>query len=76
LRKPLEKRLQIVEAKMSDLQKEQSSFEQTLADASIYETDRKEALKSLIEQQVQCKGMLDALESEWLQLQEALEQLQ
>jgi len=76
LRKPLEKRLQIVEAKMFDLQKEQSSFEQTLADASIYETDRKEALKSLIEQQVQCKGMLDALESEWLQLQEALEQLQ
>jgi len=76
LRKPLEKRLQVVEKQMSELQTKYASFEQTLADTVIYDTERKADLKSILEQQSQCRVLMKQLEEEWLQLQETLEQLQ
>ena len=76
LRKPLEKRLQVVEKQMSELQTKYASFEQTLADTVIYDAERKADLKSTLEQQSQCSALLKQLEEEWLQLQETLEQLQ
>ena len=76
LRKPLEKRLQVVEKQISELQTKYASFEKTLADTVIYDADRKADLKSILEQQSQCRVLLKQLEEEWLQLQETLEQLQ
>jgi ATP-binding cassette subfamily F protein 3 len=76
LRKPLEKKLQKVEAEMSDLQKEKLLIETALTDSSIYDSNRKDALKQLLDKQVQCKLALEKIESEWLQLQEALEEIQ
>jgi ATP-binding cassette subfamily F protein 3 len=76
LRKPLEKRLQVVEKQMSELQTKYASFEQTLADTVIYDTERKADLKSILEQQSQCRALMKQLEEEWLQLQETLEKLQ
>ncbi len=76
LRKPLEKRLQVVEKQMSELQTQYASIEQTLADTVIYDAERKADLKSILEQQSQCRVLLKQQEEEWLQLQETLEQLQ
>jgi ATP-binding cassette subfamily F protein 3 len=76
LRKPLEKRLQVVEKQMSELQTQYASIEQTLADTVIYDAERKADLKSILEQQSQCRILMKQLEEEWLQLQETLEQLQ
>ncbi len=76
LRKPLEKKLQKVEAEMSDLQNEKLLIETALADSGIYDVNRKEALKQLLDKQVQCKLALEKIETEWLQLQEALEEIQ
>ncbi len=76
LRKPLEKRLQKIESDMSDLQNEKLLIETTLADSAIYDAGRKDELKQLLEKQVICKQTLDKLEEEWMQLQEALEQVQ
>ena len=75
LRKPLEKRLQKIEAEMGDLQTEKLTIETTLADSAIYEVARKDELRQLLEQQLRCKLALDKLESEWLQLQEQLEEI-
>ena len=76
LRKPLEKRLQVVEKQISELQTKYASFEKTLTDTVIYDAERKADLKSILEQQSQCRVLLKQLEEEWLQLQETLEQLQ
>ncbi|CAM8645449.1 Uup ATPase components of ABC transporters with duplicated ATPase domains [Oxalobacteraceae bacterium] len=76
LRKPLEKRLQVVEKQISELQTKYASFEKTLADTVIYDAERKADLKSILEQQSQCRVLMKQLEEEWLQLQETLEQLQ
>jgi ATP-binding cassette subfamily F protein 3 len=76
LRKPMEKRLQVVEKQMSELQTQYASIEQTLADTVIYDAERKADLKSILEQQSQCCVLMKQLEEEWLQLQETLEQLQ
>ena len=76
LRKPMEKRLQVVEKQMSELQTQYASIEQTLADTVIYDAERKADLKSILEQQSQCRVLMKQLEEEWLQLQETLEQLQ
>jgi len=72
----MEKRLQVVEKQMSELQTQYASIEQTLADTVIYDAERKADLKSILEQQSQCRVLMKQLEEEWLQLQETLEQLQ
>jgi ATP-binding cassette subfamily F protein 3 len=76
LRKPLEKQLLKIEAQMSDLQNQKLMIETTLADSAIYESERKDELKQLLEKQVICKQSLDATEAEWLMLQEDLEKIQ
>ncbi len=76
LRKPMEKRLQVVEKQISELQTKYASFEKTLTDTVIYDAERKADLKSILEQQSQCRVLMKQLEEEWLQLQETLEQLQ
>lgn len=74
-RKPLEKRLQKVEAEMADLQQRQSVIEAALTDSALYDMERKDELKRLLAEQVQTRQSLEQLETDWLQLQEALEQL-
>ncbi|NDC09493.1 MAG: ATP-binding cassette domain-containing protein [Oxalobacteraceae bacterium] len=76
LRKPLEKRLQKIEVEMSDLQKEKLLIETMMADGALYEPSRKEALQQLLEKQLRCKLSLEKIESEWLQIQEQLEEIQ
>ncbi len=75
LRKPIDTRLQKIEAQMTPLSEKLASLEHTLADSSIYDASRKEELKQLLEEQVSCKKMLEQLESEWLEQQELLEKI-
>jgi ATP-binding cassette subfamily F protein 3 len=74
-RKPLEKRLQKIEAEIGDAQRQKASIELTLADSTVYEEPRKTELTQLLEKQHRCTTLLEQLESEWLQIQESLEQI-
>ena len=74
-RKPLEKRLQKIEAEIGDAQRQKASIESTLADSTVYEEPRKTELTQLLEKQQRCTALLEQLESEWLQIQESLEQI-
>ncbi len=75
LRKPLEKRLQQVEAAMEKAEQERAGVETTLAQADIYEASRKDELRQLLAKQAEIRKTLDALEAEWLELQDSLEQI-
>ena len=74
-RKPLEKRLQKIELEMSDIQKNKLTIETALADSTIYDSERKDELKQLLDTEATHTQKLDKLESEWLQIQQALEQV-
>jgi ATP-binding cassette subfamily F protein 3 len=74
-RKPLEKRLQKIELEMSDIQKNKLTIETALADSTIYDPERKDELKQLLDTEATHKQKLDKLEAEWLQIQQALEQV-
>jgi ATP-binding cassette, subfamily F, member 3 len=50
-------------------------IEHSMADATIYDASRKDELKLLLDTQVSSKRKLEHFESEWLQLNEELEQL-
>ena len=74
-RKPLEKRLQKIELEMSDIQKNKLTIETALADSTVYDPERKDELKQLLDAEATIKQKLDKLEAEWLQIQQALEQV-
>ncbi len=74
-RKPLEKRLQKVEAEMAAAEAAQAHVESVLAQEDIYAAERKDELKQLLAQQADGRKQLDALEAEWLELQESLEEI-
>jgi ATP-binding cassette subfamily F protein 3 len=74
-RKPIESRIKRLEEQMAKQQARKSEIDAQLADQAIYEAERKEELKALITEQAYCARELEQLESEWLQQQEALEQL-
>ena len=60
---------------MSSINTELERIENSMADATIYDTLRKDELKLLLDTQVSSKRKLEHFESEWLQLNEELEQL-
>jgi ATP-binding cassette subfamily F protein 3 len=74
-RKPIESRIKRLEEKMAKQQARKAEIDASLADQAIYEAARKEELKTLITEQAYCVRELEQLEGEWLQQQEALEQL-
>lgn len=74
-RKPLEKRLQKIELEMSDIQKNKLTIETALSDSTIYDSERKDELKQVLDAEAMIKQKLDKLEAEWLEIQQALEQV-
>jgi ATP-binding cassette subfamily F protein 3 len=75
LKKPLTTKLTKLEKEMSAINTELERIEHSMADATIYDATRKDELKSLMDSQVSSKRQLERIESEWLQLNEELEQL-
>ncbi len=72
-RKPLQKRLASVEADMARIGQQLAVDEQALASEGIYDAARKEELRDTLARQAQARQQMDALEAEWLQLQESLD---
>ncbi|WP_151634964.1 ATP-binding cassette domain-containing protein [Noviherbaspirillum aerium] len=75
LRKPIESRIKRLDEQMAKLNSRKTEIDAKLADSSIYDDANKEALKQLILDQAYIGKELEQLETEWLEQQEALEQL-
>lgn len=75
LRKPIESRIKRLDEQMAKLNARKTEVDTRLADPSIYDDANKEELKSLILDQAYLAKELEQLENEWLEQQEALEQL-
>jgi ATP-binding cassette subfamily F protein 3 len=75
LKKPIESRIKRLEEKIAKLNAQKADIDARLASSDIYDSDKKEELKSLLTDQAYCLKELEQLEMEWLEQQEALEQI-
>ncbi len=75
LRKPLEARIKRLDEQITKLSENKAGIEAQLADQSLYDEANKEKLKALLTEQAYCVKELTQLEEEWLEKQEALEQI-
>ena len=76
LKKPLESRIKRLDEQIAKAQAKKSAIDARLADPAIYDAGNKEELKNLITDQAYCNKEIEQLESDWLELQEQLEQLE
>ncbi len=75
--KPLNDRVREVEQSLAQERKRLATLESQLADESLYaDTSRKAELTQLVQDQGATKSAIDALEWEWLEASERLEQAQ
>lgn len=72
-RKPIEARIKRLEEQMHRLNEQKTVLDTRLAEPGLYEHNRKDELRALQEQQATCSRDLAALETEWLEQQESLE---
>jgi ATP-binding cassette subfamily F protein 3 len=75
LRKPIESRIKRIDEQMAKLNARKAAVDAKLADPAIYEEANKEELKALIVDQAYLAKELEQLETEWLEQQDALEQI-
>ncbi|AON54482.1 ATP-binding cassette domain-containing protein [Herbaspirillum seropedicae] len=76
LKKPIEARIKRLDEQIAKLNVRKAEIDARLASPDIYDAANKEELKTLITDQAYCSKELEQLENEWLEQQEALEQLQ
>ncbi|WDZ98156.1 ATP-binding cassette domain-containing protein [Herbaspirillum sp. WKF16] len=76
LKKPIEQRIKRLDEQIAKLNARKAGIDARLASPDIYDAANKEELKTLITDQAYCAKELDQLENEWLEQQDALEQLQ
>lgn len=74
--RPMTLRTQAIEKRIDQLENQAKIREQELADTAIYEEAQKDKLKQLLHQQGAETTELEALELEWMELNEQLEQAQ
>jgi len=74
-RKPLEKRVRALEADMAKLGAEKARLEAQLASPEFYGGADQALVATTLREQARVASKLEAVESEWLELQEALEKL-
>jgi len=74
-KKPIESKLKKLEEQIAKRNAQKSSVDARLADPEIYEHAHKKELKSLLTDQAFYAKELEQLETEWLELQESLEQV-
>ncbi|WP_288378386.1 ATP-binding cassette domain-containing protein [uncultured Massilia sp.] len=75
LRKPIENRVKRLEEQMAKLNAKKAEIDAQLLEPAIYEAENKDKLKTLVADQAFASRDLEALEMEWLELQEQLEGL-
>ncbi|NQE51577.1 ATP-binding cassette domain-containing protein [Herbaspirillum rubrisubalbicans] len=76
LKKPIEARIKRLDEQIAKLNARKAEIDARLASPDIYDASNKDELKTLITDQAYCSKELEQLENEWLEQQEALEQLQ
>ena len=74
--RPMTLRTQVIEKRIDQLEREAKIREAALSDSSIYEDGQKDTLKKILHQQGIEAAELDELETEWMELNEQLEQAQ
>lgn len=74
--KPLRDKIRELERQMEKLELADQQLAEALLDTSLYESDKREQLQSLLQEQGSVKRRLAEAEEEWLELQELLEQMQ
>ncbi|MGF6273090.1 ATP-binding cassette subfamily F protein 3 [Massilia sp. UYP11] len=74
-RKPLENRVKRIDEQMTKLSAKKAAIDAELLDPAIYEAANKDRLKTLVADQAFAARDLEALEAEWLEIQEQLEAL-
>ena len=72
---PLRKKITQLEEKMNKFSSELANIENQLADTELYNAENKEKLTALLTQQVDVKKALDDVETEWMTVQEELEEM-
>ncbi|MDX1573042.1 MAG: ATP-binding cassette domain-containing protein [Methylophaga sp.] len=70
---PLRKQVQAAEKSMDKLHQQLLDLETALADTTLYEVANKDRLKTLLQQQADCKAELEQTEHDWLDASEQLE---
>lgn len=75
LKKPLQARITKIEKEMETLNAEKATLDAFVADSSSYEPAMKTQLTEALRRQAQVHARLEALEAEWLEAQEELEQI-
>ncbi|SHF40294.1 ABC transporter ATP-binding protein [Vibrio gazogenes] len=73
---PIRKKLTQLEQQIDKLQTTLSDAEQQLGDSSLYDTQNKAKLTQVLALQAQSKSDLEELESQWMEHQERLEQME
>ena len=74
-RKPLENRVKRLDEQIAKLSARKADIDAQLLDPAVYEAGNKDRLKTLVADQAFAVRDLEALEMEWLELQEQLEAL-
>ena len=75
-KKPIESRLKRLDEQMAKLNTRKAAIDGQLADQSIYGEAKKDALRTLLVDQAYVVRELSQLETEWLEFNEQLEQLE
>jgi ATP-binding cassette subfamily F protein 3 len=75
-RRPVERRLRAIEQELERLTGLKQRLETDVADPKLYEPENRERLKAVLLEQSQVTTTLQALETEWLELQAQLETLE
>ncbi|MBB3256542.1 ATP-binding cassette subfamily F protein 3 [Paraburkholderia bannensis] len=75
LKKPLQQKIARIEKEMDALNTEKSTLDAFVADPASYEAAQKSKLTESIRRQAEVQSRLDALEADWLEAHEELEQI-
>ena len=75
LKKPLEARIAKLDKEMEQLNGTLALIDRQMNDPTLYDFANKEKLKSMLAQQAECKKRLASAEEEWMEKQEALEEI-
>lgn len=74
-RRPLQKKIETLEKKIAELERQKDEADAFIAHPSSYDAGNKTALTDTLRRQAELKASLQALENEWLEAQERLEQI-
>ncbi len=74
--RPLKQKIENTEKAMEKAGRELDALNDRLADSGLYDSDRKEELDDLLQEQGQVRQQADQLENNWLALQQELEELE